>query len=83
MVFQRDETVIQPDFEERSGLMQTAATAKKPGNTALSGHFRAGRTYRGRIKDDHKIDPACGSGNFLTETYLLRVCKKNNFTTEG
>ncbi len=50
--------------------MQTAETAKKPGNTAFSGHFRAGHTYRGRIKDDHKIDPACGSGNFLTETYL-------------
>ena len=36
--------------------MQTAVTAKKPGNTAISGHFRVGRTYRGRIKDDHKID---------------------------
>ena len=44
------------NFKERSGLMQTAVTAKKPGNTAFSGHFRAGRTYRGRIKDDHKID---------------------------
>ena len=36
--------------------MQMATTAKKPGNTAFSGHFRAGRTYRGRIKDDHKIE---------------------------
>ena len=44
--------------------MQTAATAKKPGNIAFSGHFRAGCTYRGRIKDDHKIDPAVGSGAF-------------------
>ena len=36
--------------------MQTAVTAKKPRNTGFSGQFRAGRTYRGRIKDDHKID---------------------------
>ena len=36
--------------------MQTTVIAKKPGNTALSGHFRAGLTYRERIKDDHKID---------------------------
>lgn len=46
--------------------MQTAETAKKPGNTAFSGHFRAGHTYRGRIKDDHKIDYAYGSGGLLT-----------------
>ena len=45
--------------------MQTAVTAKKPGNTAFSGHFRTGRTYRGRIKDDHKIDPACETAGFL------------------
>ena len=38
--------------------MQTAVTVKKPGNTAFSGHFRAGLTYRERIKDDHKIDAA-------------------------
>ena len=38
--------------------MQTAATAKKPGNTGFLGHFRTGRTCRGRIKDDHKIDYA-------------------------
>ena len=49
--------------------MQTAVTAKKPRKQAISGHFRAGRTYRGRIKDDHKIDPACGCGNFLITTY--------------
>ena len=56
MDHRRDETLIQPDFEERSDLMQTAVTAKKPGNTAFSGLSRAGRTYRGRIKDDHKIE---------------------------
>ena len=68
MGFRRDETVIQPDFEERSDLMQTAVTVKKPGNTAFSGHFRAGGTYRGRIKDDHKIDTACGSSGFPVHT---------------
>ena len=45
--------------------MQTAVTAKKPGNTGFSGHFRAGRTYRGRIKDDHKIDKATVCAGFL------------------
>ena len=45
------------DFYERSGLMQIATIAEKPGKQAISGRFRAGRTYRGRIKDDHKIDP--------------------------
>ena len=50
--------------------MQAATIAKRPRKQAISGRFWAGHTYRGRIKDDHKIDPACGSGNFLTETYL-------------
>ena len=45
--------------------MQTAVTVKKPGNTAFSGHFRAGGTYRGRIKDDHKIDCAVDGGGIL------------------
>ncbi len=45
--------------------MQTAVTVKKPGNTAFSGRIRAGRTYRGRIKDDHKIDRAADGGGFL------------------
>jgi hypothetical protein len=36
--------------------MQTATIAKKPRKQAISGRFWAGRTYRGRIKDDHKID---------------------------
>ena len=50
--------------------MQTAVKTKKPRKQAVSGRFWAMRTYRGRIKDDHKIDPAAGSGNFLTESYL-------------
>ena len=50
--------------------MQTAVKTKKPRKQAVSGRFWAERTYRGRIKDDHKIDPAAGSGNFLTESYL-------------
>ena len=32
--------------------------------------FRAKTTYEHCIKDKVLIDPACGSGNFLTETYL-------------
>lgn len=44
------------DFHERSGPMQAATIAKKPRKQAISGRFWAGRTYRGRIKDDHKID---------------------------
>ncbi|MBP5169367.1 MAG: hypothetical protein ILP14_09240, partial [Oscillospiraceae bacterium] len=44
------------DFHERSGLMQAAMIAEKPRKQAISGRFWAGRTYRGRIKDDHKID---------------------------
>ena len=48
--------------------MQTAMIAKKPRKQAISGRFWAGRTYRGRIKDDHKIDYAAGSGGFLVHT---------------
>lgn len=53
---ERMDTANRTDFHERSGLMQTATTAKKPRKQAISGRFRAGRTYRGRIKDDHKIE---------------------------
>ena len=55
--------------------MQAAATAEKPRNQAFSGHFRAGRTYRGRIKDDHKIDPTCGSAGMLPSaiTHLKEI----------
>ena len=45
--------------------MQTAMKAEKPRKQAISGRFWAGRTFRGRIKDDHKIDPACGTSGFL------------------
>ena len=45
--------------------MQTAAKTKKPRKQAVSDCFWANRTYRGRIKDDHKIDPTCGSAGML------------------
>ena len=53
------------DFAGGSSMMQTAVKTKKPRKQAVSGRFWAERTYRGRIKDDHKIDPACGSGGFI------------------
>ena len=49
--------------------MQTAVKTKKPRKQAISGRFWAGRTYRGRIKDDHKIDPCCGTAGFLLAAY--------------
>ena len=49
--------------------MQTAVKAKKPRKQAVSGRFWAMRTYRGRIKDDHKIDPCCGTAGFLLAAY--------------
>ena len=45
--------------------MQATMIAKKPRNQAVSGRFWTGSTYRGRIKDDHKIDPAAGTGTLL------------------
>ena len=39
-------------------MMQTAVKTKKPRKQAVSGRFWAMRTYRGRIKDDHKIEGA-------------------------
>ena len=60
--------------------MQTAVKAKKPRNQAVSGRLWAKRTYRGRIKDDHKIDFACGTGGFLTS--WLRELEKQVKTTD-
>ena len=48
--------------------MQTAVKTKKPRKQAVSGCFWAKRTYRGRIKDDHKIDPCCGSGGMFVQS---------------
>ena len=45
--------------------MQTAINAKMPRKQAISGRFWAGRTYRGRIKDDHKIDLSLGIAHFF------------------
>ena len=56
--------------------MQTAVKAKKPRKQAVSGRFWAGRTYRGRIKDDHKIDPTCGSGSLLLK--YAKILGKDN-----
>ena len=47
--------------------MSTIGYAEK---ALFSGLFRHISHYRLCIKDGRKIDPACGSGNFLTETYL-------------
>lgn len=46
--------------------MQAAVKTKKPRNQAVSGRFWATRTYRGRIKDDHKIDMAMGTSQMLS-----------------
>ena len=46
--------------------MQTAVKTKKPRKQAVSGCFWAKRTYRGRIKDDHKIDMAMGTSQMLS-----------------
>ena len=61
--------------------MQTAVKAKKPRKQAVSGRFWAMRTYRGRIKDDHKIDPACGTSGFLVAVsdYLKENRKQEVF----
>ena len=49
--------------------MQTATIAEKPRKQAISGRFWAKRTYRGRIKDDYKIDPCMGSGHILVYAF--------------
>ena len=54
--------------------MQTTVKTKKPRKQAISGCFWAKRTYRGRIKDDHKIDAICGCGYFLINIF----CENGN-----
>ena len=44
------------DFAGGSSMIQTAVKTKKPRKQAVSGRFWADRTYRGCIKDDHKIE---------------------------
>ena len=46
-------------------MMQIAVKTKKPRKQAVSGRFWAERTYRGRIKDDHKIDGRGGNAVLL------------------
>ncbi len=50
--------------------MQTAMKTKKPRKQAVSGCFWAKRTYRGRIKDDHKIDPETGASVILMYMFI-------------
>ena len=50
--------------------MQTAVKTKKPRKQAVSGRFWAMRTYRGRIKDDHKIDNAVGFGVIMNVGHI-------------
>ena len=62
--------------------MQTAVKTKKPRKQAVSGRFWAMRTYRGRIKDDHKIDPCCGSGHILVVMFdvLVQIYEDYGYT---
>ena len=53
--------------------MQTAVKTKKPRKQAVSDRFWAKPTYRGRIKDDHKIDPCMGSGHILCVLFDVLV----------
>lgn len=62
--------------------MQTPMKAEKPRKQAISGHFWADRTYRGRIKDDHKIDPCQGSGHILAYMFdvLVQIYESYGYT---
>ena len=55
--------------------MQTVVKAKKPRKQAISCRFWAGCTYRGRIKDDHKIDLAIVIASFKVIIYFLHTIK--------
>jgi len=59
---------------ERRALRQRGLPAMKSPemaqNCAVSGFLRSGKLHRHCIKELNLLDPACGSGNFLTETYL-------------
>lgn len=55
----------------KMGCYQSGPTYRKePRNSAISRCFWAFNYIYACIKDCVLIDPACGSGNFLTETYL-------------
>ena len=62
--------------------MQIAVKTKKPRKQAVSGRFWAERTYRGRIKDDHKIDPCMGSGHILVYLFdvLMQIYESQGWT---
>ena len=61
--------------------MKRAIKAEKPRKQAISGRFWVARTYRGRIKDDHKIDPAFGSGVMFMQA--ARYMHKHNNASEA
>lgn len=55
----------------KMGCYQSGPTYRKePRNSAISRCFWAFNYIYACIKDCVLIDPACGSGNFLTETYI-------------
>ena len=55
----------------KMGCYQSGPTYRKePRNSVISRCFWAFNYIYACIKDCVLIDPACGSGNFLTETYL-------------
>lgn len=64
--------------------MQTAVKTKKPRKQAVSGRFWAGRTYRERIKDDHKIEEKLRElhgieiSDRIPENYLALSVRRGN-----
>lgn len=59
-----------PLFTYLNGSSRNRRTTRKPLFQAFPSPFALTDTDRPCIKDGMKIDPACGSGNFLTETFL-------------
>ena len=74
--------VIDPLFldglrAELNGILEMAGAAGTAGTAGTKGTGVAGREVQGRLRAFQDklasltfLDPACGSGNFLTETYL-------------
>lgn len=53
-----------------SGSLSVSQSRKYRRNRITKGFSRRSHTDGARIQDSVLIDPACGSGNFLTETFL-------------
>ena len=62
--------------------MQVSLKAEKPRNQAVSDRFWATRTYRERIKDDHKIDPCLVSGHIVCYAFdvLMQIYTEQDYT---